>query len=121
MKRFVLLFVLCSSIQLIAQEYHPEEAYYGSAFWEPDSLGNHRIIVRINEKTDIARAVLPWRRRDSEPEKKGMIIVDAKSITFTGKISIPNAVRFYSNRRLFPENITFTTCLTTLPGDLIPG
>lgn len=79
MKRFVLLFVLCSSIQLIAQEYHPEEAYYGSAFWEPDSLGNHRIIVRINEKTDIARAVLPWRRRDSEPEKKGMIIVDANT------------------------------------------
>lgn len=60
--------------------------------WNPDSLGNHRIVVSVSSKGDIAKVQLLWRRRDDAPEKKGIIIVDAqknsvvqnhKSVDFT--------------------------------------
>jgi len=60
--------------------------------WNPDSLGNHRIVVQVLTKGDIAMVQVPWRRRDEAPEKKGIIVVDGqknsviqnhKSVDFT--------------------------------------
>lgn len=93
MKKLLFLFTLCSSLTLAAQNYPPEEALYGVAFWEPDSLGNHRAVVQVNEASELTRATLPWRRRDTGAEEKGIIIVDAS----TGK-SLSNFYREEINR-----------------------
>jgi len=59
---------------------------YESGNWDhPDyskpfkSLGNHRFIIKIKPSNSIVKATIPWRRGDDKPEKKGVVIVNAKS------------------------------------------
>lgn len=87
MKKFFLFLTVCFSLPVIAQDIRPDESLYGTAFWEADTLGNHRAVVRVNTSADIAKIYLPWRRRDHQPDQKGLIIVDAQ----TGK----QVVNFY--------------------------
>lgn len=47
--------------------------------WNPDSLGNHRIVVQVTSKGTMAKVEVPWRRRDAAPENKGIIVVDAQT------------------------------------------
>jgi len=47
--------------------------------WAYDSLGNHRILVHVNAKSDVAKVVIPWRRRDFHPENKMVFVVDGKT------------------------------------------
>ncbi len=47
--------------------------------WNADSLGTHRVIVEVTSKGDVAKVVIPWRRRDENPQNKNVIIVDAQS------------------------------------------
>lgn len=50
-----------------------------SGCWNADSLGNHRAVVRFDGPGNIARVVIPWRRRDLHPEIKKIILQDAKT------------------------------------------
>ena len=45
--------------------------------WLPDSLGNHRVVLEFNGTGNIAKAIIPWRRRDNDPQDKRIIIEDA--------------------------------------------
>jgi len=47
--------------------------------WDTSVLGNHRAVVRVTQKADAVRVRIPWRRRDSNPEKKKVVVVDAAS------------------------------------------
>ena len=47
--------------------------------WNPDSLGNHRAVIEFSGTGTIAKAVIPWRRRDTDPQDKRIIIEDAKT------------------------------------------
>src|SRR6185312_2683021 len=47
--------------------------------WNPDSLGNHRVVVEYNGTGKVAKVVIPWRRRDTDPQDKRIIIEDAKT------------------------------------------
>ncbi len=47
--------------------------------WDADSLGNHRAIVQFNGTGPIARVVIPWRRRDSNPDKKRVVVEDGQT------------------------------------------
>jgi hypothetical protein len=47
--------------------------------WNPDSLGNHRAVVQFNGTGKIAKAIIPWRRRDYHPDLKRIIVEDAKT------------------------------------------
>ncbi|MBV8254553.1 MAG: hypothetical protein JO154_18270 [Chitinophaga sp.] len=63
----------------------------GNNSWNPDSLGNHRVVVTFNGTGNAARVVIPWRRRDENPEAKRIIIQDAKTkgkVTNTKTLSI---------------------------------
>ncbi|MHB8053860.1 MAG: glycoside hydrolase domain-containing protein [Candidatus Aminicenantales bacterium] len=50
---------------------------YQTASWDSEQFGNHRAVIRIEKPAEAVVARIPWRRRDSEPEKKGVIVVDA--------------------------------------------
>jgi hypothetical protein len=80
-----------------------EDIKYGVGNWDPESgLGNHRAVVRVEaprvssiapgagreaaafgksgpavQRPAAARVIIPWRRRDADPEKKDIIVVDA--------------------------------------------
>jgi hypothetical protein len=47
--------------------------------WTEDSLGNHRVVLTFNGTGKAAKVIIPWRRRDTEPENKRIIIQDAKT------------------------------------------
>jgi Glycoside hydrolase 123, N-terminal domain len=74
---FAVLAIACSPFGV--PELAAQEATYRIAHWEPDSLGNHRAMVRVRKAAPAVRIRLPWRRRDLEPEKKGVWVVDART------------------------------------------
>ncbi len=52
---------------------------YGTGKWDSDSLGNHRVVVHVASSSTTILAHIEWRRRDSNPQKKDIIIVDANT------------------------------------------
>lgn len=50
-----------------------------TAPWIPDSLGNHRAVVRVDSGGDALYVRIPWRRRDPTPDKVGVIVIDART------------------------------------------
>jgi hypothetical protein len=47
--------------------------------WNADSLGNHRVLMTFNGTGNIAKVVIPWRRRDEQPDLKRIIVEDVKT------------------------------------------
>lgn len=47
--------------------------------WNPDSLGNHRVVLVFDKQGKYAKAIIPWRTRDEDPQDKRIIIEDAKT------------------------------------------
>ena len=75
------------------QDFVPEASFYGENYWTPDTLGNHRAIVSVNTPASVAEAYIPWRRRDANPEQKGIIVINAS----TGK-AVDNVLPVEINR-----------------------
>ena len=67
------------SAQGVTSSFKPEQKYYGTGSWDADSLGNHRVVLRVQSRSDAILAHIPWRRRDMKPEQKNVIIVDAST------------------------------------------
>jgi len=64
---------------------------YGTGKWNPDLYGNHRAVVSFNGDGDCAGVTIPWRRKDTNPEKKRIIIVSestGKEITNVKTVSV---------------------------------
>ncbi|MFA4926157.1 MAG: glycoside hydrolase domain-containing protein [Candidatus Aminicenantales bacterium] len=54
-----------------------------STAWNPDSgLGNHRAVVTVKQASGAVFVHLPWRRPDSNPGKKKVLVVEARSGKF---------------------------------------
>src|SRR4030042_2313084 len=94
------LFLLASA-GLVMPGDSGEGMKYGVGSWDPESgLGNHRAIVRVEasppakaaptkrrvkkpaevtavSRPGAARLTIPWRRRDLEPDKKNILVLDA--------------------------------------------
>ncbi len=56
-----------------------QEPPYGVGRWVADSFGNHRAVVRVTGPAEAVWVHLPWRRRDSEPEKKEVLVMDGQT------------------------------------------
>ena len=44
--------------------------------WNADSLGNHRVKIEVTGNEKVVKAIIPWRRRDNNPEMKRIILQD---------------------------------------------
>jgi hypothetical protein len=58
---------------------HAQDISYGLGSWDRDSLGNHRVVVRVSGSHDAVLARIPWRRRDADPDRKLIIVRDART------------------------------------------
>ena len=66
-----------SNYELIYESGNWDHPNYTKAF---KSYGNHRVIIQTTDTLyNITQAIIPWRRRDDQPNEKDIIIVDAKS------------------------------------------
>ncbi len=70
-----------------------QEAVYRTARWEADSLGNHRAVVHVRKPALAVRIRLPWRRRDLEPETKGVWVVDARTGSRVANVAVLTITR----------------------------
>ena len=104
----IVLLLSCSAGIAQKKTTFLESHYYGTDSWNEDSLGNHRVVIKVEQKASAVRAHIPWRRRDLNPELKGIRIVDGA----TGAV-IKNAV-WRSVNREFGE-VTFEP--QTAPGE----
>ena len=62
-----------SSVQLLGAQ----QVRHGTGQWSPDSLGNHRVVVRVAGSAAAVRVHIPWRRPDAHPEAVEIIAVSA--------------------------------------------
>jgi hypothetical protein len=69
-----------------------DTARYGIGTWQAEGLGNHRVVVTVAAKAAAVRVHVPWRRRDADPQKKAVLVFDAKGT------EIKNVVRININR-----------------------
>jgi hypothetical protein len=75
MKRLLGAILLLISNICFAQEIKYTIAHND---WDPDSLGNHRVILSADDKGGkVVKAVINWRRNDEHPENKQLFVVDA--------------------------------------------
>jgi hypothetical protein len=72
MFRLLFLFAILS-----VQSVYAQQIKYGTGKWNADSLGNHRAVVHVSRAAKAAIVVIPWRRHDSSPESKRIIVQDA--------------------------------------------
>jgi hypothetical protein len=85
------LFLVASAVVWMIGGF-AQDMKFGVGSWNPESgLGTHRVIVRVEalsvsrapsskkSEPSAVRVVIPWRRRDLEPEKKNIIVIDAAS------------------------------------------
>ncbi|SEN02032.1 hypothetical protein SAMN05216436_110122 [bacterium A37T11] len=56
-----------------------KETYAAKPLWDADSLGNHRVQLKVIQAAPVAKAVIVWRRRDLDPQDKRVIIEDAST------------------------------------------
>lgn len=86
----------------------PTANLYGTGEWNADSLGNHRVVLRVEKPSEAVLADIQWRRRDLEPGAKDIVVIDAS----TGE-RITNVIR----RDVSRERGRIVFQPKTVPGD----
>jgi len=64
------------------------EVARGTGQWNADSLGNQRAVVRVSAPAPAVLAVIPWRRRDRDPELKRIIVQSAAGLPVTNVVPL---------------------------------
>jgi hypothetical protein len=101
----LVVLLLCGIAAQAASDEIPYTA--AKAPWA-DKLGNHRARIRIEEKSDRVWVRIPWRRRDHQPERKDIIVIDAATNKRIDNVLAVNINREYGDLLIQP---------TTAPGD----
>lgn len=91
----IVLIILLPLLLVEAREkkdfFQPE--YYGTGTWDRDSLGNHRIKLTVAEESRAVLIRIPWRRRDLQPDKKRIIMVDPHTNQVINNVKILTITR----------------------------
>ncbi len=106
------------SITIAQQQETSQSAHvaYTIGKWQSDSLGNHRVVLHVDTSSNAmpdahpvaVHAYIPWRRRDDNPDRKNIVVVDAT----TGE-RVTNMIRIDISRG--SGDIAFQP--VTAPGD----
>ena len=114
-KKNTLIIIFCLILIFASQTFsqykdfdRPNKNNYGLGKWTEDTLGNYRVVIKVNNKRDAVLAHIPWRRSDKYPASKEFLIIDAK----TNK-QIDNKFLVYSNQEY--GDIVFQP--VTIPGE----
>jgi hypothetical protein len=72
---------------IVAPDLSAQTIPYGTESWDPEKFGNHRIVLEVQDAADAVRAHMPWRRRDVEPDRKDVIIVESATGSRVNKVA----------------------------------
>jgi hypothetical protein len=73
LSRILIICFISISIPLTAQIKYSD----GNDSWNPNQLGNHRAVIAFSGSGNVAKTTIEWRRRDTNPELKKIIVQDA--------------------------------------------
>ena len=59
---------------------------YTTGEWNQDSLGYHRLVINSKTSADAVFVEIPWRRRDMDPQDKGVMLTTDKQETIINNI-----------------------------------
>ncbi|SEA92855.1 hypothetical protein SAMN05443667_11244 [Flavobacterium gillisiae] len=70
----------------------------GNNGWDPDVLGNHRFIINVSTQAlvknkNVSHVIIPWRRKDTNPEAKALVVIDAKTNKKITNVTLQNSNR----------------------------
>lgn len=76
-----------------------------NALWNPKGLGNIRARLKVTEKSEAVWAHIPWRRRDTDPEKKDIVVVDAATGNRISNVLPVRITREFGDLLFQPETV----------------
>ena len=77
--RAAALFLTALIVLSLASALSAQDVPHSVGTWDPDSAGNQRAVVRVLGPADAVWARVPWRRRDADPGRKDVFVVDART------------------------------------------
>ncbi len=89
-KSITLLFFVALSVSAFAQL---SVLPYTTGVWNPDSLGNQRVVVVVDKAAPAVMCDIPWRRKDLNPQDKEILIYSQQ-----GNQLVNNVIRVDVNR-----------------------
>ncbi len=78
MQKRLLLFLLFGSLALAVSAQNLNYTACPGC-WNPDSLGNHRVVVHFDGPGSVVHVFIPWRRRDPDPAGHRIIVQDGRT------------------------------------------
>jgi len=79
------------------------------------SLGNHRVRIRVAEKTDAVRVHIAWRRRDPSLQDKGIVIHDAATGQAVKNVACVEVNREFGDIVFQPKTVPGEYLVYTMP------
>ncbi len=73
---YFIVFIGCFLFQVSAQSV---QYTVGHDNWNPDSLGNHRAVIHYQGSGQVAKVIIAWRRRDTDPQNRRVIVEDPRT------------------------------------------
>ena len=101
----ILFFIIISSANGQGVKLSFPESEYGFGKWDFERYGNYRAVVEVGDKTNAVYIRLPWRRRDSNPEGKRVIVVDAFTNKEITNVYCPEINREFGDIIFQPETV----------------
>jgi hypothetical protein len=86
-----------------------------------EGLGDQRAIVHVEQKADAVMARIPWRRRDRDPERKQIIVMDSTTGLHATNIARVHLDRFEGVLAFQPQTVPGDYWVYYLPFEPEPG
>jgi len=93
---FVLLTLALGAGCLLSTGVVAQDVKYSVSDWPERGFGNHRAIVKVSAAADAVRVHIEWRRRDTAPEKKAVLVYDSKGVQVTNS-TVMEVIREYGD------------------------
>ena len=87
----------------------------GVGTWDSDTLGNHRAVLRVEERADAVLVRIPWRRRDVAAGDRGVILIDASTDRPVGNLLRIEVNREFGEFVFQPQTVPSDYYLYYLP------
>lgn len=77
-------------LAILARDAAAQEIPWRLGQWNPDSFGNQRVVLHVSDPRTLGavRALIPWRRRDAQPELKRLIVTDARGLRISNSVAL---------------------------------
>ena len=89
--------ILLGVLLLTGTALKAQEIPYGTGRWDRTTLGDQRVVVEVTAGAEAVRVHISWRRHDTNPEGKAVIMADASSGRILSNVYVADINREYGD------------------------